>query len=140
MTTLLTSSQIFRSCRQVEILWMDVSRLPLSDLAELEPVENMTDITLRWCWEGGPSIEEVLAIVKRWRHLKRLKLQALRTNSVPPLYVLHDFILGMKNLSYLHIALHFDRSNSGQLEILRDKVNESILPLRPNFKFEICDI
>ena len=148
MTTLLTSSQIFRSCRQVEMLWMDVTYLPLSNLAELEPAENMTDITLRWqMGHSIDSIEKVLAIVKRWRHLKRLKLQASRTTvlwnavfSVPPLYVLHDFILGMKNLSYLHIALHFDRSNSGQLEVLRDKVNESVLPLRPNFKFEICDI
>jgi len=139
MTTLLTSSQIFRSCRQVEMLWMDVTYLPLSNLAELEPAENMTDITLRWRWEGGPSTEDVLAIVKRWRHLKRLKLQASRTK-VPPLDVLRGFILGMKNLSYLHIALHFDRSNSGQLEVLRDKVNESVLPLRPNFKFEICDL
>ena len=39
-----------------------------------------------------------------------------------------------KNLSYL---CFYDRSNDGQLEILRDKVNELILPRRPNFKFDI---
>jgi hypothetical protein len=117
---------------------MDVTFIPRSNLAELEPAENMTDITL--CWRnGGLSIEEVLPILKRWRHLKRLKLQGFRTNSVPPLDVLRDLILEMKNLSYLHIAFRFDRSNSGELEILRGKVNESILPLRPNFKFHIFD-
>ena len=35
-------------------------------------------------------------------------------------------LLWMKHLSYLHIVTKYDRSNYGQLEILRDKANEFI--------------
>jgi hypothetical protein len=121
----------------VEIFQMDVVRLTLRDLAELEPAENITDVTLRW--RNGPPIEEVLPNLKRWRHLKRLTFTDLvKTKiSVTPLEVLSHFILQMKHLSYLHIAPRYDRSDSGQLEILRDGVNELILPRRPNFKFVI---
>ena len=46
--------------------------------------------------------------------------------------------MAMKHLSYLHIVpLFYGRSNDNQLKILRDKVNELILPRRPNFKFDI---
>jgi hypothetical protein len=135
-TTLLTSSQIFRSCHQVEIFWMDVVYLVLGELAELEPAENMTDITLRWSY--GPSIKEVLPVIKRWRHLSRLSVQDF-SETFPPFEVVSDFILGMKHLSYLHIAPDYDCPNHGQLEMLRDKVNELILPRRPNFKFNISD-
>ena len=55
---------------------------------------------------------------------------------VLPLEVLSDFIMEMKHLSNLHIAPEFDRSNYDQLKILSDKVNELILPRRPNFKFD----
>jgi hypothetical protein len=108
---------------------MDVVRLTLRDLAELEPAENITDVTLRW--RNGPPIEEVLPNLKRWRHLKRLTFTDLvKTKiSVTPLEVLSHFILQMKHLS------HYD--DYGQLEILRDGVNELILPRRPNFKFVI---
>ena len=73
MTTLLTSSQIVRSCRQVEILRMDVQRLFLGDLTELEPAENTMDITL--FWDHRTSIEEVLRIVNRWQQLCRSTLR-----------------------------------------------------------------
>jgi hypothetical protein len=138
MTTLLISSQICRSCRQVEIFRMDLILLTLGDLAELEPAETMTDITLRW--DIGPSIEEALPIVKRWRHLRRLTFSFSLPEGilVPPLKVLSDFILEMKHLSHLHIAPHrYPSTGYGQLEILRDKVNEFILPRRPNFTFDI---
>ena len=72
-TTLLTSSQIVRSCRQVEILRMDVQRLFLGDLTELEPAENTMDITL--FWDHRTSIEEVLRIVNRWQQLCRSTLR-----------------------------------------------------------------
>jgi hypothetical protein len=133
MTTLLTSSQIVRSCRQVEILRIHVTCLILSDLAELEFAENMTDITL--FWNEGPSIEVVLWVFERWRHLSRLTVQDFSEISVLQLEVLSDFIMKMEHLSYLHIAPQHD--HKGQLEILRDKVNKLILPLRPNFKFDI---
>jgi hypothetical protein len=113
---------------------MYVKHLNLEDLAELEPAENMTDVTLRW--EFGPSIEDVLPIVKRWRHLDRLTLfdnDVMTKISVPPLEVLGDFIMELKQLSHLHIAPLNDGSNYEKLKILRDNVNELILPLRPNF-------
>ena len=117
---------------------MRVTWLVETDLAELEPAENMTDVTLIW-W-SGPSIEEVLSVLKRWHQLHRLTLNN-QDKSVPQLELLGDFIMEMKHLSYLHIPPHFDPfsldSNRGQLEILRDKVNEMILPRRPNFKFDI---
>ena len=122
----------------MEILRMRVTWLVETDLAELEPAENMTDVTLIW-W-SGPSIEEVLSVLKRWHQLHRLTLNN-QDKSVPQLELLGDFIMEMKHLSYLHIPPHFDPfsldSNRGQLEILRDKVNEMILPRRPNFKFDI---
>jgi hypothetical protein len=96
----------------------------------------MTDVTLRWC--EGPHITKVLKVLKRWRKLRRLKIANYRNslnNFFPPLEVLSDFILGMKHLSHLHIASYYD--DGGQLEIVRDKVNELILPRRPNFKFDI---
>jgi hypothetical protein len=136
-TTLLISSQIVRRCRQVETLCMNVTYLILRDLAELEPAENVTDITLNW--DKGPSMKEVLPVLKRWRHLGRLKLEGLYCTELSdlPFEVLSDFIMEMKRLSYLHIAPEY--GHGGQLEILRDKVNEFILPRRPNFKFVITD-
>jgi len=124
----------------VEELRMDIIRLTLSDLAELEPAENMTDITLYWenCWGKGPSMKEVLPVLKTWRHMSRLTFADLpKRISFPPFEVLRDFIMGMKNLSHLHIAPNYEHTNFDQLEMLRDKVNELILPRRPNFKFHI---
>ena len=141
-TTLLTSSQIVRSCRQVEILRIHVSPLSLKDLAELEPAENMTDITLCWGRRNRLPLKKVLPVLNGWRQLRRLTFKGfVKTEiSVLPFEVLSDFIMAMKNLSYLHIASAYDYSNYGQLEILRNKVNELISPLRPNFKFEISQI
>ena len=118
---------------------MDVTHLTLSDLAELKPADNVTDITLSW--RNGPSIEKVLRAIKRWRHLCRLTFtDQLPQKCIPPLEVLSHFIMGMKHLSYLHIVPECDDSDSGQLETLRDKVNQLILPKRPNFKFGITRI
>ena len=112
---------------------MDIALLSLEDLAEWEPAENMADITL--CWDEGASLLEVLPILKRWRHLKRLSVQDFFEISVLTFEVLSDFIMEMKHLSCLNIAPGYD--DDGQMEILRDKVNELILPRRPDFKFEI---
>ena len=126
----------------MEILWIDVIDLFLGDLTELEPAETTTDLAL--FWETGPSIEEVLSVLKRWHQLHRLTLKNKQNKSVPQLELLGDFIMEMKHLSYLHIPPHFNPfsldSNGGQLEILRDKVNEMILPQRPNFKFDISNL
>jgi hypothetical protein len=122
----------------VEILWVQAKCLTLRDLAELEPAENITDVTLLWV--EGLNIKQVFTVLRRSRHLNRLTLKsrADATLAVPPLNVLGDFVIEMKHLSQLHIIPPFnDRSIDGQLEILRDKVNELILPRRPNFKFDI---
>jgi len=112
---------------------MDITRLTLRDLAEWQPAENISDITLGW--NEGASLLEVLPILKRWRHLKRLSVQDFFEISVLTFEVLSDFIMEMKHLSCLNIAPGYD--DDGQMEILRDKVNELILPRRPNFKFSI---
>jgi len=116
---------------------MDVDNLILRDLAALEPAENITDITLGW--ETDPSIEDVLPVLKRWQHLRRLTFtDSVRTKiSVRSFELLSDFIMEMEHLSHLHIAPNYDRSNYGKLKMLRDKVNEFILPRRPNFVFDI---
>jgi hypothetical protein len=136
MTTVIASSQIVRSCHQAEILRVRVTYLNLRDLAELEPAENMTDITL--CWYKGLSMKKVFPVLKRWRYLRRLKVHHESDEiSVPPFEVLSDFIMGMKHLSHLEIVTNHNHSNSGQLKILRDKVNKLILPRRSDFKFDI---
>jgi hypothetical protein len=120
----------------VEILRVHVFCLVLEDVAELELTENIADLTLRWGY--GPHIKEVLPIIKIWRHLRRLTLDHFKNhrNIITPLEVLSDFIMEMKHLSHLHIVPQ-NKYNYAQLEILRDKVNELILPRRPYFKFDI---
>ncbi len=116
---------------------MDVTFLILSDLAELGPAENLTDVTLSWF--KSPCIKEVFPVLKRWRKLRRLTLHnfTIYRNSICPLFeVVSDFIKEMKHLSYLHIG-PYCRSIYDQLKILRNKVNEFILPRRPYFKFDI---
>jgi hypothetical protein len=119
----------------VEILRLDVSKVDLEDFAELEPAEYTTEVHLSW--GSGPSIEEVLPILRRWRHLRRLTLSRWYDRSVPPFEVLGDFIMSMKHLTYLHLVPNNDRSNCGQLESLRDKINDLVLLRRPNFKIDI---
>jgi hypothetical protein len=135
MTTLFTSPQLVRSFRQVEILRMEVLWLTVRDLAELEPAENMTDITLRW--NRGPPVKEVLLVLKRWRHLSRLSVEVFFVTPFPPFEVLTDFIMAMKHLSYLHIVHDYACLDYDQAEVLRDQIIELIIPLRPNFKFDI---
>jgi len=122
----------------VEILWMRTSFLNLWDLAEWEPAESITDITL--VWSCGPSIGDVLPILKRWRQVRRLTLRKYCNRYAPSFEALSDFITEMKHLSYLHIAPENDHFSYKELEILRDRVNEWILPRRPNFMLDISRI
>ena len=77
---------------------MFASYVTVQDIADFKPAENITEIKL--IWEEGPSIEEVLPILKRWRHLRQLTLQS--GPSVPQFEMLCDFIMGMKYLTYVN--------------------------------------
>jgi hypothetical protein len=139
MATLFTFSQIFRNCRQLEKLKVYIEEGRLQDFAELEfadlePSENTTDVQLNW--SDGPSVYEVLPFFKRWQHLRRLTLSSsfFDKRAMPP-EKLCDFILGMKNLTYLNVGPTILKYNRDRPEILREKVNELVLPRRPNFKF-----
>jgi hypothetical protein len=79
-------------------------------------------------------MKEILPVFKRWRQLRRLKVN-FSEKSALPFEVLSDFIMQMKHLSHLHITIHY--GDAGQRKILRDKVKELILPRRLNFKFDI---
>ena len=92
---------------------MHVTYLELWDFAELEPADNTTDVTL--IWGEGSSMEKVFLILRRWRHMHRLKVQRERDEiSIPPFAVLSD-VMGMKHLSHLLIVPKYDRSKYGQL-------------------------
>jgi hypothetical protein len=126
---------------------MDLLCLTLNDLAELEPTENTTDITLRW--HEGPFLKEVLPVLKRWRHSCRLTIVDFPENiDEVPFEDICAFIMAMEHLSYLHFVPqredHLEPLSYEvlklQLEFLVDKVRELILPQRPNFKFDISRI
>ena len=119
----------------MENLTVYLDQLTLTDLAKWQPAENLTDITL--FWSNGPFFKEVIPVFKRWGQLRRLTLQNHQNISGRPLELLGDFIMAMKHLSHLHLVIRYDYSNDGPLEILRDKLNEFILPQRPNFKLVI---
>jgi len=112
----------------VEVLSLSPYRADIQDLADLEHLENLTEV--RFSCSEGPSVEETLPIFKRCRHLRRLQISTFGNNSVPPIQLLCNFIMGMKYLTYLRLYIY-----ELQSEILRDQVNEIILPHRPNFEF-----
>jgi hypothetical protein len=117
----------------VETLRVFATHVTLQDIANYRPAENVTAIKLTW--EEGPSIEEVLPVVKRWRHLRQLTLKC--GPSVPRLEVFEvcDFIMEMKQLTYLRFIPNVNNSYGGRLERLRREVSRFALTYRPNFKF-----
>jgi hypothetical protein len=122
-------------CRQVQKLRVSLYEdFSPQDFLELESAENMTDISLNW--NNGASIEEVLPILRRCRHVRRLTLSWWSDRSVLPFEELCDFIMSMKHLTYLRLAPNYNSYNCFQLKTLRDKIKDLVLPRRPNFKFE----
>jgi hypothetical protein len=103
----------------------------VQDYAELKSATNMTEVNI--CWGKGHSIEDILPVLKRWRQLRRLTLQ--NKSSVPQFKVICDFIKRMKYLTYLQLSL-----DCAQPEILRDEVNQIVLPLRPNFDLNVKSV
>jgi hypothetical protein len=103
----------------------------LKDITKLAAKKNLKEVKLHW--EIGPSIEEVLPVLAKWRRLRKLAL-LLDGRDFPSSEVLCDFIMRMKHLRHLRL---FHNSNL-QVNSLRDKINEFVLPRRPNFDLCLC--
>ena len=127
--TVLISSQIFRNCHQVEKLGLSFGKIQLQDFAEFNPT-NLKEID--FALEKGPSIEELLLVLVKCRQLRKVRLFGGK-ELVPTFEVLSYFIMVMNHLVYLYLYLDSNR----QLKLLREKIHESILPSRPNFKFDV---
>jgi hypothetical protein len=113
----------------VEILELNVVKAKLQDFAEFNAT-NVKELTL--VWDKGPSIEEILLLLVKCRQLRKLSLFV--GAELPTFEVLSFFIVVMNHLEYLYL---YGGSNSNcQQKLLRDKIHESILPSRPNFKFD----
>jgi hypothetical protein len=108
--------------------------LTARDFSDLEPSENMREIILSFT--GDLSVEKILPALKKWRQLRHLTLFDWKPDA-PRFDVLCDFIMGMKHLIYLRIALSSTRRNRGELESLREKVTEFAASNRPNLKLVI---
>jgi len=83
----------------VEILEIYFEIANLKDLTDLA-AENIKEVELGW--EEGPSIEQVLPVLAEWRQLRKLTL-FLDERHHSSFEVFCDFIMGMKNLTYLSL-------------------------------------
>ena len=115
----------------MEKLKLFVFEAELKDFAELD-AENLKEVYLRW--DDDLSIEDVLPVLKKFRYLQRLTFEQL---PVPSFEVLLDFIMGMEHLTSFYLGPYCDRSTCEQLESMRDKINQLVLPRRPNFKLDL---
>ena len=100
----------------------------LKDVTELA-AENMKEVVLGW--DKGPSIKQVLPVLVKWRQLRKVTFP-LHGRHYPSSEVLCDFIMGMKHLRYLNLL----SGSNPQVKPLIDKINEFVLPRRPNFELE----
>jgi hypothetical protein len=107
----------------VEILDLFTRKANLKDITEWA-AENMKDVELGW--DKGPSIKQVLPVLAKWRQLRKLTL-SFDFRHFPPAEVFCDFIMRLKHLTYLRLR------DSPKLKPLIDKINEFVLPRRPNF-------
>ena len=106
----------------------------LRDLAELEHCGNIREVHL--CWKFGLSVKEALPILETCPNLRRLTMEKLVKLCFPPTEELCDFIMKMKHLTFLHI-IYIDSDPCDHFKSEVDEVNAFVLPLRPNFKFDI---
>ena len=102
------------------------------DLAELEH-ENLKEAHLLWL---DDTEKEALLILERCTNLRRLTLAKWKKPSFPSFKELCDFIMELKQLTFLHI-IYGDIPNCGHFESLVDEVKAFFLPRRPNFKFYV---
>jgi hypothetical protein len=109
----------------VDILELFNKKANLKDITELA-AGNLKEVELGW--DKGPSIEQVLPVLAKWRKLRKVAL-CFRERQPPSSEVVCDFIMNMKHLMYLYLGSNFDP----KLKPLCDKINEFVLPRRPNF-------
>ena len=102
-----------------------VRKANLNDITELA-AENMKEVVLGW--GKGPSIEQVLPVLAKCRQLRKVTLISGERQQ-PSSEVVCNFMMGMKHLKYLDL---FSDSNP-KFKPLCDKINEFVLPRRPNF-------
>ena len=103
-------------------------------LAELEHYTNLKEVHLRWSVDT--SVKEALSMLKRCTNLRRLTLAKWKETSFPSSEELCDFIMELKNLTFLHI-IYRDISNCKHFKSLVDEVKAFVLLRRPNFKFYV---
>jgi len=126
---------VFRNCRQLTNLWLDIHLL--KDLAELKLAENVTQFKFNW-WHST-SLREFLDILKNWRNLCHLTLMSCSSWVFPQFETICDFIIEMKSLAYLKIVLlNYGNFLEDEFAIVTEKVDKFVLPHRPNFIFVIC--
>jgi hypothetical protein len=106
--------------------------ITLQDLVELEHYTNLKEAHLRWLHVY--SVKEALKILRRCTNLRRITLADWKNPIFPLLEELCDFIMELKDLTFLHIIYH-ENFNCDHFKSLVDQVKTYVLPLRPNFQF-----
>ena len=112
---------------------MDSFDITERDLAELEHYENLKEAHLQWVKDPE---KQTLPLLQRCTNLRRLTLAKLEETSFPSSEELCDFIMELKDLTFLHI-IYRDIFNCGHFKSLLDEVKAFVLPGRPNFKFYV---
>ena len=121
---------------QVEILRVESYGVSLPDLDEWEHYTNLKEAHLRRL--EGSSMKEAFQVLKGCTNLRRLTLGNRQKIFVPSSKELCDFIMKLKNLTFLHIIYEDSSVNCKHLKSLVDEVKAFVLPRRPNFKFYVC--
>jgi len=116
----------------VEILRLNAFKFSLRYLADLEEKKNITEVHLHWV--EGPSVKEVLPMLKRCTNLHLLTLTRVTNPCFPPLEELCDFIMELKQLTFLHL-IYYHILDCEHFKPEVDEVKEFVLHHRPNFKF-----
>ena len=115
---------------------MNAYGMKLRDLAELEHYTNLKEVNLRWL--HGPVTEALAMLehlwIQRCTHLRRLTLAKWEESSLPSSEELCDFIMELKDLTFLHI-IYRHVPYYGHFTSLVFKVKAFVLPRRPNFEF-----
>ena len=118
----------------MEILRWDAARFSQRDLAYLELYKNITEVHLRWLF--NPSVKEILPMLKRCTHLRRLTLKSDVRHYYPSSEELLDFIMRLKHLTFFHI-IYKDSPTCDHFKSEVDEVKAFVLPRRLNFKFYV---